>query len=425
MRLAESTLTARPGYLGSYHPVRAEVLRFAKGRVSGWLERCCPSVSVGSGGEKGGDEERSREEKDLVISERCTRSAWGVLTTGPEHRASSCCESSARFAKADSRGVRSEGSSAAQQIPRRYRLFERSTDFQEVAKSSPISGEDRPNEAKLGPGRPPVPIPLAPLLRMPRSMERDAMDENNGESSSGRQVKTQWQREVDNVEVPLIMPLGTGVTTGLEATGVVETLQAFAKVGKAYEQYGEPSEDDVISHLSEREQPTDPTFTIYDLPRTSTLPSYHRMSPVMRKIFPVKLRPTHREPVMPRPPRHETKLNPKTWRHPVRLTPRLVTRTYQRLWDELAWVRPQGEAVDGPWVKCSYEEVLLWQRKDWDALRNAANKRKAGFQPAVQARFSNMTPQEEYWTQHKKGRKSTKETITRLLDKRTRWDERD
>ena len=285
--------------------------------------------------------------------------------------------------------------------------------------------EERPNEAKLGPGRPPVPIPLAPLLRARRSFERDDGPDTSGESSSGRQVKTQWQREVDNVEVPLAMPLGTGVVTGLENSGVVETLQAFAKVGKAYEQYGEPQEEDVISHYSEREQPTDPIFTIYDLPLTSTLPSYHRLSPVLQKIFPVKLRPTHREPVLPRPPRHETKLNPKTWRHPVRLTPRLVTRTYQRLWDHLAWVRPLGEAADGPWVKCSYEEVLLWQRKDWGALRDAENKRKAGFQPAVQARYSSMTPQEEYWTKHKKGRKSTKSTIDRLLDKRTRWDETD
>lgn len=183
--------------------------------------------------------------------------------------------------------------------------------------------------------------------------------------------------------------------------------------------------EDVISHYSEREQPTDPAFTTYDLPLTCNLPSYHRLSPVLQKIFPVKLRPTRREPVMPRPPRHETKLNPKTWRHPVRLTPRLVTRTYQRIWDGLSWVRPQGEAVDGPWVKCSYEEVLLWQRKEWDALKAAENKSKAGFRPAIQARFSNMTPQEEYWTKHKKGRKGTKATIDRLLDKRTRWDERE
>jgi hypothetical protein len=298
-----------------------------------------------------------------------------------------------------------------------------SVDNQEVSKSSTTPTQVRVNEEKLGPGRPPVPIPLLPLLRAPLPHERDDGRDTQGESSSGRQARSQWQREVDNVEVPLAMPLGTGVTTGLENSGVVETLQAFGKVGKAYQQYGEPQDEDVISHYSEREQPTDPIFTMYDMPLTSTLPSYHRLSPVLQKIFPVKLRPTHREPVMPRPPRHETKLNPKTWRHPVRLTPRLITRTYQRLWDDLPWVRPKGEAVDGAWVKCSYEEVLLWQRKDWGALKKAENRTKAGFRPTVQARFSNATPSEDFWAKQKIGRKSSKATIDRLLDKRTRWDE--
>ena len=196
------------------------------------------------------------------------------------------------------------------------------------------------------------------------------------------------------------MPYGSGVFTGLEGKGVVETLMTFAKVNNAYEAYQPEIEPKPTSSSSAASQQTKSGHA--RLPRAQELPTFPLLSPEYRRIFPQKLKPTMREPPLPRPPKGHTRNNPKTWSNPSELTVRSITRVYTRLWESLSWSRPSSTEAyswapqngkDEHWQKCSYEEVLLWEQKRWDDLRQASIGKKAKVRagPADLAQISRAT----------------------------------
>lgn len=299
--------------------------------------------------------------------------------------------------------------------------------MQKIEATSPIQQIPRKYESLLGAGRPPVPVPLLPLISQSsvahQQFHPDSTGVTKGPEISQRQVRVQWLKEYESVDVPLLMPRGSGVYTGNEGKGMAESLHAFAKIGKAYREYGSVSEAPV-SHFTEDEVPTDERFTAIGLPNGRELPAFERLPTSLQMLFPTKLKPTLREPPMPKPPRHETRANPKTWKHPVRLTPRLLTRSYQRIWDELSWTRPEGKDREGPWVRCGYEEVLLWEQGRWEELERTRRTSDHRLDPAVRERVMPMTPEESYWVKHGKERKATRATINRLLERRPRAQDR-
>lgn len=214
----------------------------------------------------------------------------------------------------------------------------------------------------------------------------------------------------------MCMPLGSGVQTGNENKGWVESLHAFAKIGQSYGKYGIISEAPV-AHLTEKEQPTESAYNSIPLPRGYDLPSFKLLPYNLQMVFPKKLKPTMREPPMPKPPRHETKGNPKTWKHPVRLTPRLLTRAYQRIWDELVWTRPEGQDPQGEWVQCRYEEVLLWEQGRWEELDQVRRTSEFRLSPAIKQCVSDMTQSEAFWVRRNREVKESKGRVDRVLDK--------
>ena len=296
---------------------------------------------------------------------------------------------------------------------------------QRIAATSPPSDLIRKHEEHLGPGRPQIPACLEPLFKGHSLViaARVAASNHEQDEYSARKARAQWQKEVDSINVPLLMPTGTGIETGLEGSGVVETIQAFANVSHAYaklrsDNYEEEEELQAGTPITEY-------HTRYPFPRVDHLASFRSLPPVLQKIFPIKLKPTRREPPFPRPPRHETKLNPKTWKHPILLTPRVISRAYGQVWNELEWTRPKGRDPAGPWVSCSYEEVLLWGQGRWDELDEATSAKAAGWSIGTQARVSREPEStSDYWLRWKKGRKETKSAIDRMLKPNLRQQQR-
>ena len=169
-----------------------------------------------------------------------------------------------------------------------------------------------------------------------------------------------WHREWDLVKIPLVLPKSMGEgpcpATGWEGTGVVDALCSLAAVGESYlpgpkitpPPRADPSE---IPDDGDRIPPSPP----------SELPTFSTLSPVLQRIFPVKLVPTLREPAFPRPPPSMTRSQPRTWGHPIRLDDRLLRRTYHRLWESLVWVRPAVKEGKVGWIKCSYRDMRDWE----------------------------------------------------------------
>lgn len=85
------------------------------------------------------------------------------------------------------------------------------------------------------------------------------------------------------------------------------------------------------------------------------LPTWHHLSSRMRRIFPVKLRPSPVPQYEPPPPR-ATRQNPGTWSGPHRLTARMLRRTYQRLCKSIPWVSLMDKEKY-EWKSCTYESL--------------------------------------------------------------------
>ncbi len=174
------------------------------------------------------------------------------------------------------------------------------------------------------------PTPLQPVDYAPRARKYVPPYAGKGKAIEA------WHRDWEEVKVPLVLPQISGKlfpSTGWEGNGVVEGLRVLAGLE--------------ASGLSESGANNTPLF-----PSTSP-----HLSPILRRIYPVKLRPTLREPSVPRPPPRMTRSNPSTWHYPVRLDARLLRRTYARLWNSLVWLRP----VEDGWEKCSYEQMREWE----------------------------------------------------------------
>ena len=230
-----------------------------------------------------------------------------------------------------------------------------------------------------------------------------------------RQARIQWLRQYETVDVPLRFPNGTNVSTGLEHLGMVDTILAFARIAQEYDRYG-AQDDDIGSHLSEKEKPTPVQHTQLPLPGWEQLPSFQNLPPVYQRIFPKKLKPTMREPPYPKPPRHHTRTNPHTWKNPVRLTPRFLTRNYWRFWDKLTWSRPKTADVQGDWVSCPYEEVLLWERGEFQKL-NYLPPQSRNLDPRFRSRLSEASPPVTDWVQVRKQKEKSKTMVDRVMQR--------
>lgn len=327
-----------------------------------------------------------------------------MLTADAGRSASGGRGSPTRFGPADTPFIQPDGVRQVGLVPRECRLFWQTSsppsNLQEVERTSPPSTEIRKHEKHLGPTRAPVPKPLLPLARVERSLPpRNTFDGTSSarDELTQRQARIQWLKQHETLDIPLRFPKNTGVRTGIENDGVIETIQAFAKVAQEYYKYGPPRGVEPASQLTEREMPTEEAYTVFPLPRTDTLPSFEKLPLVFQKIFPRKLKPTMREPVMPKPPRAQTKSNPGTWKNPVRLTPRLLTRQYQRLWDSLVWVRPKTEDVKGDWVRCSYESMLLYEQGRFEELRELDKQKRWAMEAGPRSRITPMSGSEAAW----------------------------
>jgi hypothetical protein len=163
------------------------------------------------------------------------------------------------------------------------------------------------------------------------------------------------------------------------------------------------------------------------------LPTMDRLPPQFRRIFP-------REPVSrsavptppPPPPPRNTRQNPRIWTPPRLLTPRLIQRLYHRLWKTLEWVRPavhRSSTLEGDssvqsrsdqvgrvggaetekdgmypgnepirWVKCSWEEMRMWERGE--EVRDGRCKKKKKMETAArpeEGRWSVASEEERMW----------------------------
>ena len=256
----------------------------------------------------------------------------------------------------------------------------------------------------MGDGRKPLPIPLLPVAPPPRKgnaestvRAREYLPENHGK----RQAILEWRRQWDKVGVPIVLPKGSGYSTGWEDRGIVETIRAFAGVGETVIDgrfSGSGSGGPPRRLTSTRDLPRQGDREV--LPGPSTLPTFHNLSPVMQRIFPIKLKPTHREPPYPRPPRHETRETRKIWSHPVPLSSRMVRVIYENIWHGLEWVRPLTRDGQGKWVKCTYDEMRAWE-SGMDLPRTSPPARtRSGKDPLPPERphkWSNTTENEEMW----------------------------
>jgi hypothetical protein len=173
-------------------------------------------------------------------------------------------------------------------------------------------------------GRPPVPpvlLPLAPAPIIPpplRPRARSTVPETAIRKAAARA----WTRQWTGLRVPLILP-GVGPKTGWENTAVIANLRILAGVSIHTTDTGEINLASIPGH--------------------------------MRKIYPIKLKPKPITQYQPPPPR-ATRQNPATWSNPHRLTRRLLRRAYQRLWENLVWVRPRGDGSD-QWEVCTFAEL--------------------------------------------------------------------
>lgn len=173
-------------------------------------------------------------------------------------------------------------------------------------------------------GRPPVPPVLLPFTPAPiipppvRQRARSTVPDTAIRKAAARS----WTRQWTGLRVPLVIPGPGTPKTGWEGTPIIDNLRILA---------GFPS-------LME----ASPTVDLDMLP-------FH-----IRRIYPMKLKPTPVELYPPPPPR-ATRQNPRTWSNPHRLTRRMIKRAYLRLWESLVWVR--SRRCSDQWEKCTFAEL--------------------------------------------------------------------
>ena len=271
---------------------------------------------------------------------------------------------------------------------------------QNISKTSPPSNEPRPDEHLLGPYRQPLPppleclrytLPVNPNPYIARARARVPPTEGK------RKARLRWIADQNLVQIPLIMPKGSGAATGWEDSGIVESLRILAGVGDTILDHGHhPSPP-------RRTRPEDlpPSDAIQILGNPSQLPTFQHLSPVLKRIFPIKVRPTYHEARYPKPGLHETKGNPHTWHQPENLDYRMIQRAYARLWDTLAWSHPMTAGGE-KWVQCDYDSMRDWEEgkvAPWDRGEKKPRSRpRESFKEQTQ-KWSNASPKERRWLQ--------------------------
>ena len=258
------------------------------------------------------------------------------------------------------------------------------------------------SEAKyelLGEERAAFPAALSPLEVERRHSDKTPRVRNSPVYHEGkRQTLKAAQQRWSSVNPPIYLPKGSGASTGWENKGIVDTLRAFAGVGDTVLQgryFG----------LAARPPPRRSSFDSMPrpekrviLPGPHVLQTFHRLPPHIQRIFPIKLKPTIREPPYPRPPRHETKDEKLLWAHPVPLTNRLIRVAYEMVWNRLEWSRPVVRGDNSEWAKCSYDEMKAWERGEDVGRSPKGRKRLPGEEsPDRPEKWGLTTPDEERW----------------------------
>lgn len=240
-------------------------------------------------------------------------------------------------------------------------------------------------------------------------------------------LPTPGERDVDSSNGERVWSgSGTGavtVGTGWERRSVVRSLRVLAGLeGRSEGTVGSEGSQPLVPRRSRGDSDSTTTTRNHEKPtnedklsRTSAsstlppLPTLDHLPPHLRRIFPRN--PVSRStvpPPPPPPPPRSTRQNPRIWTPPRLLTPRLIQRLYHRLWKTLEWVRPavhrpstleggwstqsRSEQVgrvgraetdkDGMqfgnepirWVKCSWEEMRMWERGE--VVRDGGGKKK-------------------------------------------------
>ncbi|GFZ50981.1 hypothetical protein JCM24511_08739 [Saitozyma sp. JCM 24511] len=243
---------------------------------------------------------------------------------------------------------------------------------------------------------------------------------------------------------------GTGavtVGTGWERRGVVRSLRILAGLeGRSEGTAGSEGSQPLVPRRSRGDSDSTTTTRNHEMPtnedklsRTSAsstlppLPTLDHLPPHLRRIFPRN--PVSRStvpPPPPPPPPRSTRQNPRIWTPPRLLTTRLIQRLYHRLWKTLEWVRPavrRSSALEGHlstqsrseqvgrvgraetdneemqsgnepirWVKCSWEEMRMWERGE--VVRDGGGKKKKKLDTAArpeEGRWSVASEEERMW----------------------------
>ena len=212
----------------------------------------------------------------------------------------------------------------------------------------------------MGEDRVPIPAALQPVSS-PRNIpeHRAHIREQEPYHEGKRQTLLAWQARWNTVTPPIYFPKGSGVSNGWEDKGIVDGLRAFAGVGNLL-MHGRHYDVPQPRRLKQTADLPNAESRVI-LPGPEHLPTYHALSPVLRRIFPIKLKPTLREPPYPRPARHETKSEKLLWDHPVPLTKRVIRVAYECVWNRMEWVRPVSHDNLNDWVKCSFAEMKAWE----------------------------------------------------------------
>lgn len=192
-----------------------------------------------------------------------------------------------------------------------------------------------------------------------------------------------------------MLPSGSGIKTGWEDLGVLDSLRVLAGFHESktvYQKFRMPE------RVEEDEITEDRRVVI----RHHQLETFGHLPKILRAIFPTKLRPTRRESPYPVPPPSHVRETPGRWSRPREVTPRLIRRAYQRLFESLNWVRPvylesggtKAGRVETSWVKCTFEQMRMWESGGKGGIDG-----KVAMAPTGTAKWAVASEKEVRWIQ--------------------------
>ncbi|ORX39391.1 hypothetical protein BD324DRAFT_328804 [Kockovaella imperatae] len=257
-----------------------------------------------------------------------------------------------------------------------------------VSESSPPEPQSDEIYELLGEDRTPIPAALEPLAAKREIPNRGVKIRTQRPYHQGKaQNLTAWQRRWSILSPPIYLPKGSGVSCGWEDKGIVVGMRALAGVGNVWlrDRHFRVTDPGRLAKLIPKR------LTILDGPHQ--LPTFQLLSPIMRRIFPIKItKPTLREPPYPQPERHETRNERHLWAGAVPLTSRILRTAYESVWLRLNFTRPVSHDNLDRWVKCSYEEMKAWEAGE-DIP--ASSQPSSGSAPTRPHKFGTITSQEE------------------------------